>query len=462
MGMTPRLLLAPLLLTAPLAAPLAAQQGGFHNLKFEEDWSALADSGAGVAHEFPELKLFDLGDGWTLTTGGQERVRLQAEDGRGLTGASPRVNDFILNRLRAHADLRHASGVRVFLEILDARVTGGERRPLPIDRNFGALHNAFVEYSEGDTTVRAGRMELQYGTQRFVSPLDWANTRQRFEGALVRQDFDGGRVDVFVTKPVVITKNEFDHDDDSRFFSGVYGAFGDKSLGADAYVLAYNETSNTVVGEAGNTGGFDLYTVGVRPHGRVGAFGWEAEVARQTGGFAGDPVRAMSWSARGTWTAADAPGKPTVGLSIDVASGDHDPTDNTHETFNQLFPLAHAYLGHLDLIGRANIINVQPDVTVKLQANTTLRLAYHMFRLEDRRDALYAASGAPSLADPTGRSGTDVGEEIDLSVMHVLESLAPHARILVGVARFFPGAFVDALGSSENVDLAYAQFQLDF
>jgi hypothetical protein len=48
------------------------------------------------------------------------------------------------------------------------------------------------------------------------------------------------------------------------------------------------------------------------------------------------------WTARGGHTFSNLPGSPRVGLDIDVASGDSDPTDGTMETFNHLFPLGHA------------------------------------------------------------------------------------------------------------------------
>ncbi|MCB9897322.1 MAG: alginate export family protein [Planctomycetes bacterium] len=444
-----------------LSAPVVAQQGVFQNLRFEEDWTFLAEPDAQTKHQYPDIKLIELGDGWTLTLGGQERIRWQKETGKSLKGTHPRNNDFVLNRARVSADFRHESGFRAYVEILDARIWGEELRPTPIDRNVADVHNGFLEYGKGDTTVRGGRMELQYGAQRLVSPLDWGNTRRRFEGGLVRQGFDGGSVDVFLTKPVVVDPDQLDHDDRSQFFSGVYSNFSGESKGIDAYVLAYNETTSKVKGET-RTGGFDIYTLGVRPYGKVGAFDLDVEVAHQMGGFGGDTVDAWAYAGRATWSDPQAALKPKVGLEVDYASGDGNPTDGDHESFNQLFPLGHAYFGYLDLVGRSNIIDVQPNAVLTVADGTAVRIAAHDYTLADRHDALYNAGGAKTLVDTTGGSGTDVGREVDLTLMHDVPGLGPHGKLLVGYSRFWPGAFVEKLGSGSAVNLAYVQLMFTF
>ena len=59
--------------------------------------------------------------------------------------------------------------------------------PLPIDQNKADLLNAFVDVKSPDLDgnpayVRVGRQELLFGSQRLISPLDWANTRRTFQG----------------------------------------------------------------------------------------------------------------------------------------------------------------------------------------------------------------------------------------------------------------------------------------
>lgn len=451
------------LVAAWLAQATWAQTPKYQNLRQDEDWSTIADmEEEDVNHLFPVIKWIELDDEWALSTGGQLRWRGHNEHGRSLMPGSPRSNDFNLFRTRVHADLQHVDGFRAFVEVLDARIYGEDLAPIPIDRNNADLHQAFVDFSEGDTLVRLGRFEMQYGAQRFVSPLDWGNTRRRFEGVLAKQEFDGGTADFFITHPVPVDAQHTDHDDDSLWFSGAYLTFPDEVGGTDAYVFALNETTDKAVSGSGRAGPMDLYTVGVRRHEKRGQFDWDAELTLQTGQFAGDDISAQSISAQAGWTVPELPGTPRFGFAFDWASGDDDPTDSNYETFNQLYPLAHPYLGHLDLIGRQNIMDFQPNVLFTLDERTKLKLEQHFFRLEDRHDALYNAGGAPTLVDPTGGAGTKVGREFDIILSHSLESLAPHAHILVGYSVFTPDDYVETLGSGRHVDLFYTQFSFTF
>ncbi|MEX1230736.1 MAG: alginate export family protein [Planctomycetaceae bacterium] len=68
----------------------------------------------------------------------------------------------------------------------------------------------------------------------------------------------------------------------------------------------------------------------------------------------------------------------------DWASGDHDATDNESNTFQQLFPLAHAYLGLIDNVARQNISDINAKVTLK--PTKKLQGAYHFIDLATDND----------------------------------------------------------------------------
>lgn len=437
----------------------------FKNLRFDEDWRWLGEPGASTDHDWPEAKHIDVGDGWSLSVGGQARSRTQFETNRSLTGADPNRNSFHLWRARLHADLRHTSGWRVFVEALDARIRGESRPPIPIDRNDADLHNAFVEYStDGGTTWRLGRFELQQGNQRLVSPLDWGNTRRRFEGGLVNFDHgDGSSTEVFVTKPMIVRPEDTDDDDRSRIFSGVYHsrpALGDR---VDVFAYQLRERDDLFTSEEGGpSGDRDLYTLGARYYGKEGDTDYELWYAQQFGDQAGDQIDAFAASARVGHTFSELDGKPRLGLDVDHATGDDDPTDGRIGTFDQLFPLGHAWLGHFDLVARQNITAVSPSITYDLDERTKMRAAFHRYRLAEAADAFYNAGGVPTFADPTGDAGRDAGDELNLTLVHRPEFLGPHGHVLLGWAHFMPGERVDDLGGDGTADLLYLQLTYTF
>lgn len=413
----------------------------------------------------------DLDDGLTLEIGGQERLRWQSENNKTFGNALPRGNDFWLNRLLVHADLRSDTGWRLYVEAIDARIQGMERRPIGGDRNHADIRNAFFQYDMGDTSVRVGRTDLKYGAQRLVSPLDWANTRRTFEGAVLTQDLDDLTFDAFITKPVVVDFNDFDHDDDSLYFSGVYGTWMiDETDGVDLYALALNETTSRsyVTGIAAppittRRGTSDTYTFGFRAWTKDGPIDADAELAKQFGQRAGQNIRAYMFAARAGYTFEESTWAPRVGFDYDFASGDDDPTDGTDGTFNQLYPLGHAYYGYLDLVGRQNIHDVQANVTLQLDDRTTFKLAQHIFRLDERKDALYNAGGAATLQDVTGAAGGNVGTEIDLTLVRdTTEEISFIDRILLGYSDFNPRRFVSSQTSNDSTRLMYAQFTKAF
>src|SRR4030095_2388095 len=83
---------------------------------------------------------------------------------------------------------------------------------------------------------------MQYGAQRLISPLDWANTRRTFEGGLVRAVNEDITTDVFVTRWVDAAPHEFDNPDQDRFFSGVYNTWKiAEGRGLDVYFLALHD-----------------------------------------------------------------------------------------------------------------------------------------------------------------------------------------------------------------------------
>jgi hypothetical protein len=79
-----------------------------------------------------------------------------------------------------------------------------------------------------------------------------------------------------------------------------------------------------------------------------------------------------------------------------------------------------------------------------------------MLHLESAKDALYNAGGTPIAADPTGKSGTDVGD-----ILNVFTNfhLTTHQDILVGYIYLWEGDFIKntkpAVGPPQ---LAYVQW----
>jgi hypothetical protein len=453
----------------------------FKNLRFQEDWSALSDPEVETDHWWPAAKYIQLGEpgeadeldesgeevfpsDWSASFGGQARWQTKWDKNRSLTGSLPGSNDYNLARVRLHGDLRLRDDFRVYVETIYAAIHGNEAPPTPIDWNQLDVLNAFVQFYGDGTATRLGRTEMQYGAQRLISPLDWGNTRRTFQGGVFQVKNGALTTDVFAVKPVIVDPTNADGQDNSRWFFGAYNTYGlGPGTGVDGYLLLLNEEDNLFVPAPGDPpGNMELYTVGARYWGKSGATDYEAEAARQFGDFATSTIRADMLTLRAGQTFPDSPGKPRVGLDFDYASGDDDNTDSTKGTFNQLYPLGHAYFGYQDLVGRQNIVQLMPNVVWQTSETTSFRVSYSDFELADHNDFLYNAGGAAT--SPASALGTskDVGQEVDLTLSWRPSCMAPHAEWLFGWSEFDPGSFVDGYGNGERARLGYVQYTFTF
>jgi hypothetical protein len=155
---------------------------------------------------------------------------------------------------------------------------------------------------------------------------------------------------------------------------------------------------------------------------------------------------------------------PRLFLGFDAASGDNDPANPDKQTFNQLFPLGHAYFGYIDVIGRQNILDLHPGVEIailenkKMAKKVGLRADYHVFWRQSTDDALYNASGGVQRA-ASGSDDSFVGSELDLLLTWQIDK---HFNAYVGYSHFFAGDFIETTGPGQDIDFFYAALQYTF
>lgn len=457
------------LVPSPDAAPAQnALPKPYRDAFFNNDFSYL-DAPGYVSHDpFDALKRIEAAPGTLLDLGGECRLRYHGEDNLRLDG---RDNDYMLQRTRLYADVRHEDWLRFYGELIDSTIAFNRLPPRASEEDRADVLNLFVDARLGQAGAgalwaRVGRQELDYGNQRLVAAAEWANDRITFDGVkLFWKDDKGWDVDAFWTRPVPFARigdgaeQNFRPADPTEQFMGLYAVYhGLKDQTVDLYFLRLERDRPAARGDPPLVR-FDANTLGGRWQGRRGDWLWEAEGGFQLGRFAGDG-QAAGFSVTGVgyqwkrllWA-------PTAWLYYDWASGDADPADGRRGTFNQFFAQTHRFLGEADIVGRQNVEDLNFLLTAKPHDRLTLIAEGHLFRLAQARDALYSNGGTAVRFDPTGAAGADLGRELDFTARARLNL---HAELLVTYGHFFAGRFLARTGVGADSDFVYTQLGFKF
>ena len=393
----------------------------------------------------------------TLDIGGQARLRYHHESGMGrqagFSGFEDTQNDFLLSRLRLYGNWKASDNIRIFVEGIFADETGNSAYvPRGIDVNYGDLLNAFIDARLTDSFVlRVGRQELLYGAQRTVSPLDWANTRRTFEGIRGIYTCCDWQIDGFYTNFVPVVDQQFDEADYDQSFYGVYGVYGgmeNKTL--DVYYLGYDDERVGVGGPAGSD--FSLHTFGTRLYGtHCDKYLYEFEGAYQGGRQSGLGLdHDAGFATIGFGRKFDHPWSPTLWVYYDYASGNVAGGD--FNRYNQLFPLAHKYLGFIDAVARSNVESPNILLTCKPHEKWNLLVWYYYIMANQEGDII------PGVAVPSNQSlaSDDFGHELDFTARY---SISPRSAVLVGYSHLWAG---NKIIGTQDADFFYTEWTLNF
>lgn len=428
--------------------------GSHKPLFFTNDFSYLNDKDYSGNCLGNGLKGHKVGRCGNLDIGGQVRFRYHSEQGMGQQAGFTRFQDtdnyFLLARLRLYGDWKVKNRLRFYAEGIyaDDLAANSEYRPRIIDRNYGDLLNLFADVKLCDsTTLRVGRQEMLYGAQRVISPLDWANTRRTFDGVRTISKFDSLQVDAFWTQPVFIERGKFDTAINDVNFYGAYATYkGFENKTLDSYVLALGNS-------AGPTGTENFVTYGARLYGSTdNALLYESEGMIQSGrnNITGQRLSAYAWMTGLGYQFEGMRWKPTLWGFYDFASGDAPGGD--FNRYNQLFPLAHKYLGFIDAVARSNIQSPNLRMTMAPSKKLKLLFWYYNFQADEAQDLVRSIGGTPA-QDP---NRSNFGNELDCLATNNVNA---RTSILGGYSHLWRGGKII---SDTDADFFYLQWQTNF
>jgi hypothetical protein len=314
---------------------------------------------------------------------------------------------------------------------------------------------------------------LSFGSERLVGSFDWDNVGRSFDALSVRLGSGEQKLDLWLAQlrdqnaPTVARNQEF---------GGAY--FSSQRLlpaTLELYLLVLHDARNfEPVADPASPGIQDepakkltIYTIGARLSDQIGGrLHYDLEGAYQLGQRGFRDISAYGLALSASYNLAKR-WSPAIHAGYTLGSGDSNPNDSNSETFSNLFPDAHRYLGAMDYSGWSNISAAYMGFSISPWEKLSLGVDWHWLSLAEENDAWYRAGGF-NIGTPqefyrsaVPGAGRRLGQEFDLHLSHLYKQ---RVNIALGLSKFFVGEFIRNTGGlqADNSIWAYLSVAVEF
>ncbi len=281
---------------------------------------------------------------------------------------------------------------------------------------------------------------------------NWSNVGRSFDGGRVTLRRGAKKVDLFSGIAVKGDPTGFNYSTPGEHFHGVYGSLGKMIPNATIEPYLFWRLEHGYKNERGQLGHLDEKSIGFRWVGTLPyGFDYGAEMAKQLGSYAGDPVKA--WA--GHWvvghTLPDTRHRPRLFAELNRASGDANAKDGVRGGFDPLFPSTHDKLGITDVFTWINLVHLRSGFEYTLNPRIKLAAAYNSFWLADAHDGAYV--GGKLLArSATGGDGRHIGQQADVQGTY---TMARGTQLNIGYGHLFPGGFLQRVTAGNAYQIVF-------
>ncbi|MDO9239477.1 MAG: alginate export family protein, partial [Methylicorpusculum sp.] len=195
----------------------------------------------------------------------------------------------------------------------------------------------------------------------------------------------------------------------------------------------------------------DIYAPGLRVYGLIGqsGFDYDADINKQFGRFGvlaknGNTQTeqqhdALAYSLELGYT-FDHDWKPRVSAYYGFGTGDKNPNDGSNERFDAFFGFNQPWSRN-DYFSWDNIHAPKARLEITPHADVRIDAGYNAYWLESETGGWNRAR----LTDPTGQSGSFLGQEIDIRMRHHVNHYVDWS---LSYARFNPGDYTESFARS--------------
>ncbi|MBF2709899.1 alginate export family protein [Flavobacterium soyangense] len=442
-----------------MAVSATQAQNKISLMRYDDDFSLVKKDTSKKG--FNQLKYIPLGKNNSISFGGELREQFQVYNNINFGDVPPTFSDTNANqlwhRLMVHSNIELGNHFRFFIQLNSTLRFLNDNPIVPeIDENQLSLHQAFAELKVTNWNFRLGHQEMYYGNHRLITVREGPNTRQAFDGLVVKHKFKNGTMDFFAVSKVISKQYVFD---DESMHDGLYGLYGTQyfsnhKLGLDYYLVDFQSKARKYNYQSGFE---DRQTCGIRLFSNMKTVNFEFEGGYQTGKFNDLTIEAYNVLADVNVTVLPSK-KGIIGFAANVASGDKDNTDNKLNTYNLLY--AKPAYGLAVPIGATNIISFYPYLKINpIQKLNILAQVFFMAR-NSNQDGTYSPGMIENRPRPNALFSSD---KKTLGKYYVLETNYQQTKNLsfsFDASYFDAGSYPKATGNGK--DVTYLSFKSTF
>jgi Alginate export len=371
-------------------------------------------------------------------------------------------DSYELNRFRLETDLRPGSWFRLSAQVQDARPFFKNPPIGPPDEVRWDLKLAYAEIGDPEKhwfSLRVGRQIINYNNT-LISGSEWRNQGRAFDAAALNLQSRRARLGIFAASVVVPQDSGVSPHQEGNNIYGLYGRLLNLAphSSLEAFVLWRVQPEEVMQAAlARTTGKEDERAYGVRMKGRASEpLDYSGELVVENGTVGAYPIRAWAFDYGVSYQFREAHGQPRFFAQHDFASGNSNPADGVHRTFDTMYPEAHDRFGTLDLFGWQNMQSVRAGGTVMPHRRLSVSGQALDFWAVSALDAVYNTSGEAIAANKMA-NGRHIGQEFDVYTWYELNR---HLNIGAGYGWFGGGDFLSHIVGSHAYSSSYVV--LDF
>lgn len=417
----------------------------------------------------------------TLSVGANVRLRYEFQDdfNQQYYGDNPRRGSqddgFLLGRFQAGIEYWPVENIHFSLWMQDSEAWdnalsdsafyndtfGMENNP---NKDRWELGDAYVEINKIaglPLSCKGGRQKIAYGDKRVFGPGEWGNTgRWVWDATRLSYKCSRGFVDVYYGRTVLHDSDRFSLIHRHGFESvGVYGSYELPGYLFHSIVEPFFMTKadghDRYKSETGRKGDLKTYYGGLRSfRSDWRGFDYDFTIVGQGGDYSDDEVKAYGYHLLLGYMAKRLQCKPRLSIEYSFASGDSDPYDGDHETFDGGFGAKDLMYGRMNLFSWENLKDAQINLEASPRDRLSLKAEFHTFWLADKKDAWYL--NKREYRDRTGKSGDEVGKEFDIVATC---RLSENNEVQCGFGHFWPDEFAKSQASRTQANWVFFQWQ---